>query len=135
MFRFDVRPNGRTVMCREVIQDHHLSRGQGWTQEFSDVPLKTDAIDRALQNERGKGTTGLQRAHERLIPSPVAGHRADRAPCPVRATISSSHRCIEPTLIKKDQTGRRLKVGFEVVQELLAQFLIAFGGDPRFFWR
>lgn len=133
--RFDERPNGRSVMSRQVIHDHDLSRLQGRAQHLAHIPLENRAIDRPFDDQRGHWPHQPQRTDQGVVLAPVAGHATDGALVTGRASIPSYHGGIEATLVQEDQPFRRLEERREGVEELRAQFLILFGRDPRFFYR
>ena len=123
------------MMPGQVIQHNDLSFLERWTEDVSDVALECCPIQCTI-NYHGRLRPGqAQRTNQRLISPVISRHLINGTLMAGSTPVPPCHRDVKAALVEKHQALWVFKVRREVIEELRTQFLTAFSGDQRFFYR
>ena len=121
-------------MRRKIIQHHHLSGTERWTQLLAHIPLENLTIERTINDQRGHWPRQAQCTDQALIVSVVARNGANRTEVAGCAGIPARHVRLEAALVEKDQPLWTGQIRFEIIQKSVALILTTFERDHRFFY-
>ena len=128
-------------MRAEIVHDDNVTWLQRRDEDLDDVGEEALAIDRAVEQARGREPVVSKRREERQGPPPGMGHAIDNTATAPAPTSERRHVRLRPGLVDEDETRRinrrltllpALAMPRDVGPFLLArQHAFFYGSDPR----